>query len=135
MLSRNKEQELSFQIIYNYLFNEYFHEDKAVDTLIEEDTDTPYEEVSLFVKEVVVKALLHLDESIQLIKDNLINWKYDRLNRVTVAIIVLGLTEGKYIQNEGLCKASIIDVCVNLTKKYADYNDYRFVNGILDKLL
>ncbi len=135
MLSRNKEQELSMQIIYNYLFDMSINMDKDPRKLIEEHLDVPYEEASLFVKEVVIKALIHLDETIKLISENLTNWKLERMNKVTIAILVLGITEAKYVTIDGIFKAAIIDVCVNLAKRFCADNDYRFVNAVLDKVI
>ncbi len=135
MLSRNKEQELSMQIIYNYLFDMSINMDKDPRQLIEEHLDVPYEDASLFVKEVVIKALIHLDETIKLISENLTNWKLERMNKVTIAILVLGITEAKYVTIDGIFKAAVIDVCVNLAKRFCADNDYRFVNALLDKVI
>lgn len=133
MLSRNQEQELIMKIIFSYLSQTNYYEDKDPRELIEEVSDIPYEEVSVFVKETVVKVLIHQVELIESIKPNLTNWKLERMNKVLISILLLALAEAKYI--EGTIKAAIIDVAVNLTKKYCDEKDYRFVNAILDKMI
>ena len=133
MLSRNQEQELIMKIIFSYLSQTNYYEDKDPRELIEEVSDIPYEEVSVFVKETVVKVLIHQDELIESIKPNLTNWKLERMNKVLISILLLALAEAKYI--EGTIKAAIIDVAVNLAKKYCDEKDYRFVNAILDKMI
>ncbi len=133
MLSRNQEQVKSMQIIYNYLFNMSINEKKEITTLIEEICDCSYDEAPLFIKEAVVKAIIHLDESIELIKNNLTTWTIERMNKTTIAILVLALTEAKYMDEKELFKAAIIDVAINLTKKYCEDNAYKFVNAFLDK--
>lgn len=135
MLTRNKEQELSMQIIYNYLFDMSINMEMDPRKLIEDHLEIPYEEASLFVKEVVIKALVHLNETLDLISQNLNNWKLERMNKVTIAILVLGITEAKYVTIDGIFKAVIIDVCVNLAKRFCADKDYRFVNAVLDKVI
>lgn len=133
MISRNKQQELCMKIIFSYLSQKDVYIDKDPRVLIEEVSEMPYEEVPVFVKEIVVKVLIHESELIEIIKQNLNKWKIERMNKVVISILLLALAEAKYI--EGSLKAAIIDVAVNLTKKYCDEKDYRFVNAILDKVI
>ncbi len=133
MISRNKQQELCMKIIFSYLSQKDVYMDKDPRVLIEEVSEMPYEEVPVFVKEIVVKVLIHESELIEIIKQNLNKWKIERMNKVVISILLLALAEAKYI--EGSLKAAIIDVAVNLTKKYCDEKDYRFVNAILDKVI
>lgn len=133
MLSRNKQQELCMKIIFSYLSQKDIYVDKDPRVLIEEVSEIPYEEVPVFVKEIVIKVLIHENELIDIIKQNLNKWKIERMNKVVVSILLLALAEAKYI--DGSLKAAIIDVAVNLTKKYCDEKDYRFVNAILDKVI
>lgn len=135
MLSRNKEHELIMKIIYNYLFNLSINDDKDLRVLIEELCEIEYENAPLLVKDVVIKAIIHLDECLKLIEDNLTTWKLDRMNKVTIAILIMGITEGKFVEGENLFKAAIIDVCVDLSKTYCGDKDYRFVNAVLDKII
>ena len=60
-------------------------------------------------------------------------WKFDRLNRLNQAILLLSLAH--YYGVGEVEKAVVINVAVSLAKKYLDYNDYKFVNAILDNVL
>lgn len=135
MISRNKEHDLAMKAIYIYFFYKSINIEKDIKQILEDVLETPYEEIPLFIKEVVIKALLHFDETLELIKNNLIKWKLERINKVTIAILILGISESKYLNQEDLIKPVLIDVCVNLTKRYCGDNEYKFVNGILDKIL
>lgn len=135
MLSRNQEQELAMKIIYNHYFNLANNIDKDLKIVIEEIADDSFENVSIFVKEVVVKTFVNLESSLALIENNLTTWTLDRMNKVTIAILLLGITEAKYIEAEGLFKAAIIDVCISLSKRFCAEKDYRFVNAFLDKVI
>ena len=133
MLSRNQEQELIMKIVYSYLYQNNHYEDKDPRLLIEEISEVSYDEVSIFVKETVIKILIHKDEIIQDILPNLHKWKLERMNKIIISILLLAIGEARYI--EGTVKAAIIDVAIDLAKKYADEKDYRFVNAILDKMI
>ena len=129
MLSRNQEQEKIMFIIYQILFLNRMKNDFDLVEVIEDTMEENYSDVSVFVKEVVVKC----DEIYNLILPNCTTWKMERINLVVISILMLGITEYKYIGN--VDKSVIIDVCVKLAKKYADEKDYRFVNALLDKIL
>ncbi len=135
MLSRNQEQELIMKIIYNHYFNLVYHIEKDIKSLIEEISENNYDDVSLFIKETVIKTFINLESSLKLIEVNLTTWKLNRMNMVIIAILLLGITEAKYVEADGLFKAAIIDVCVDLAKKYGSDKDYRFVNALLDKVI
>lgn len=135
MLSHNQEHELAMKTIYNHLFNMSINSIKDPVLLLEDIIELPYDEIPLFIKEVVIKALIHLDETLKLIEENLVKWKLERMNKVTIAILVLGITEAKYLPQEEVLKAAIIDVCVNMAKRFCGDKEYRFVNAILDKVI
>lgn len=133
MLSRNQEQEKIMFIIYQILFLNRMKNDFDLVEVIEDTMEKNYSDVSVFVKEVVVKCVKNYNEIYNLILPNCTTWKMERINLVVISILMLGITEYKYIGN--VDKSVIIDVCVKLAKKYADEKDYRFVNALLDKIL
>lgn len=133
MLSRNQEQEKIMFIIYQILFLNRMKNDFDLVEVIEDTMEENYSDVSVFVKEVVVKCVKNYNEIYNLILPNCKTWKMERINLVVISILMLGITEYKYIGN--VDKSVIIDVCVKLAKKYADEKDYRFVNALLDKIL
>ncbi|CDC43361.1 n utilization substance protein B homolog [Firmicutes bacterium CAG:449] len=133
MLSRNQEQEKIMFIIYQILFLNRMKNDFDLVEVIEDTMEENYSDVSVFVKEVVVKCVKNYNEIYNLILPNCTTWKMERINLVVISILMLGITEYKYIGN--VDKSVIIDVCVKLAKKYADEKDYRFVNALLDKIL
>ena len=133
MLSRNQEQEKIMFIIYQILFLNRMKNDFDLVEVIEDTMEENYSDVSVFVKEVIVKCVKNYNEIYNLILPNCTTWKMERINLVVISILMLGITEYKYIGN--VDKSVIIDVCVKLAKKYADEKDYRFVNALLDKIL
>ncbi len=133
VLTRNKEHEKLMIVLYQYFFcREYKFDFNPVNSL-ENTYKTSYEEIPLFSREVAVKALLHIDEIVDLISKNLIDWKFDRLNNVLKAILVVAIAESQY--GETVEKAITIDIAMNLAKRYIERDRCPLVNAVLDKVL
>ena len=58
------------------------------------------------------------------------NWKWERLPLLTQAILLMSYTHYKYI--EKVDKKVVINVAVELAKKYIDDKQAKFINAILD---
>lgn len=132
-ISRNVSQEKAMTILYDALTYEAMGQDYDVQELIADILDTSYEEADFYVKEVVIKALLHKDTYIQKLEEKMEKWKFSRLNRVNQAILLLSCAH--YFEIQETDRAVIIDVAVRLSKKFLDDNDYKFVNAILENVL
>ncbi|MCF0117646.1 MAG: transcription antitermination protein NusB [Bacilli bacterium] len=136
-LTRNEAQELALSVIYDTLILDelnigYDLQEVICDVLNEENFD----EADIFVKTIVVKALINKQDIINKINPFLINWKWDRLSRLMQAILILSVTHYYYIGD--VDKAIVINVAVKLCKKFIDIDkdeQHKFVNGILDKIL
>lgn len=133
MLSRNQEQEKIMFIIYEVLFFNRMKSPFDIVEITENTMDENYENVSTFVKEVTVKCLLNYEEIYNIILPNCNTWKMERINLIVIAILMLAITEYKYVC--GIEKSIIINVAIKLAHKYADEKDYKFVNALLDKVL
>jgi N utilization substance protein B len=134
MLSRNQSQEKMMSSIYIYLFNQKNNNELDVKDALEGAFEMSYEDIDIYSKEVVVKSLLNQEEIDKLISDNLSEkLKLSRINIVAHAILLLAIGQYKYV-NE-IQKGEMINVAVELAKKYLDDGEYKFVNAILDKVL
>ena len=134
MLSRNQSQEKMMTSIYLYLFNQRNNNELNLKEIIEDTFEESYEEVDIYSKEVLIKSLQHQEEIDKLIEDNLSEkLKLSRINIVAHAILLLAIGQYKYVQE--IKKGEMINVAVELAKKYLDDGEYKFVNAILDKIL
>ena len=133
MLSRNQYQEKLMFIIYQMLFLSRIEQEFDIKELMCDTLECDYEDVPVFVKEVSIKCALNFSEIYEMIVPHCSTWKIDRINMVSIACIMLAITEFKYVGD--VDKAVIIDVAIKLCKKYAGEKDYRFVNAVLDKIL
>ena len=131
-LSRNEEHELIMTCIYDALLYSNMGKEFSVEEIMCSVFEVEYDEISLFAKEMVIKSLSHINEIKQIYQARMPKWSFDRLNLVEQAILLMSYTH-KQIENSD--KSIIINVAVKLSKKFLDKDDYKFVNGILDKVL
>lgn len=133
MLSRNKEHELIMISIYDALLYLEMDEVFSLEDVLEGVYMLPYEDVPLFSKEVVIKSLSNINDIKAKYQVNMPKWKFDRINAIARAILLMSYTNYKIIG--GVDKSIVIDLAVRLAKKYLDKDDYKFINAILDKTL
>lgn len=131
--SRFKIHEQSMILIYNVLTYAYMNQEFDVEKLIIDYLAMPYDEVEIFIKEAVIKTILNREAVISELQANMTNWKFDRINRLSQAILLLAVTHYRYIEN--IDKSIVIDNAVRLAKKYLDEDDYRLINAVLDATL
>ena len=77
-------------------------------------------------------ACEHLEEIDQLIRENLVNWSFDRLTKVSVAVMRIAICEMRYLDDIPLNVS--INEAVELTKTYSGPEDAAFVNGVLGSI-
>ena len=131
-LSRNQEHELIMTCIYDALIYAHMSQEFSVEEIMESVFEVDYDDISFFCKEMVIKSLAHINEIKKIFQTKMPKWNFDRLNLVEQAILIMSYTH-KTTQNED--KKIIINIAVKLAKKYLEKDDYKFVNGILDKVL
>ena len=131
-LSRNQEHELIMTCIYDALVYANMEKEFSVEDVMTGVFGVSYDEISFFCKEMVIKSLAHINEIKDKFQEKMPKWKFDRLNLVEQAILIMSYTH-KTTQNAE--KSIVINIAVKLSKKFLEKDDYKFVNGILDKVL
>lgn len=109
------------------------NEDFSVEEVMEGVFEMPFEEIPLFSRTLVVKSLSHINEIIPEYQANMAKWNFSRLNNLEKAILLMSYANYKFVKESD--KSVVINTAVNLSKKYLDKDDYKFVNAILDKVL
>jgi N utilization substance protein B len=84
-----------------------------------------------FILKIVQKVLDEMGEIDQLISQNLIGWKLDRLMPVDRTLLRMGVAES-YFNTQ---KAILIDDVVRIAKKYGGEESYKIINAILDRVI
>lgn len=60
------------------------------------------------------------------------NWNTAQMNKVDLVLLRMAIAESKYIENEELTPAIIINEALDLTRQYSTDEAVQFVNGVLD---
>ena len=131
-LSRNQEHELIMTCIYDALVYANMEKEFSVEEVMTGVFGVNYDEISFFCKEMVIKSLAHINEIKKTFQEKMPKWQFDRLNLVEQAILIMSYTHKNTQKVE---KSIVINIAVKLSKKFLEKDDYKFVNGILDKVL
>lgn len=133
---RSGQRELAFRSIFQISFHESFEEAEAGIQSFLEDEAIEKNEDSLDVAQgdfadALIRSVIEQQESIDdlimhYIKDS---WSMERIPNVEKAVLRLSIAEMLYL---GTPKEIAINEAVNLVKKYADEDAYKYVNGILN---
>ncbi|MFZ9139738.1 MAG: transcription antitermination factor NusB [Bacilli bacterium] len=132
-LTRNQTHEVAMTLIYNALTLAKIDLPVDLEKLMVDLLEEPYDNIDLYIKEVVFMAIKHQTAIVHLINPHLVKWTFDRLNMLTQAIFLLAVSHYQYVKD--VDKKVVIDNAVKLAKKFVDDKDYAFINAILDKVL
>lgn len=134
-LSRQQENFVIMTVIYNELSDFTLGDGKDfrdAKELMSSLCECPYSEVSEYVKKMVSYSLNNYGAIRDVFVPKLNKWKWERLPLLTQAILLMSYA---HMQIETVDKSVIIDVAVNLAKKYIEPKQGKFINAILDGVL
>ena len=132
-MSRNQEHFIIMTVIYNELTDFTFGEGKLVrdaTEMIASLCECEPNEVSPYILDTVMMSLKNYGEIKEAYRPYLIKWKWERLPLLTQSILLMSYAHYKYI--EKVDKGVVINVAVELAKKYIDDKQAKFINAILD---
>ena len=135
-ISRNKSHYIIMTVIYNELLdhsigNEQYFRD--ANELIEEISETQFDEVDDFIKNSVALSLKNYGKALDAIKPLLVGWEWERIPLLTRAILIMSYTHFYFV--EKVDKKVVINIALDLAKKYIDLKQTKFINAILDGVL
>ncbi|GAB6108863.1 transcription antitermination factor NusB [Fusibacter bizertensis] len=121
-MNRIRSREVAMELLYQMEIQKEYSIDKLF---------SHYEEVldEDYIRSILNLWLEHRDEIESKITDHLKGWKLDRLAKIDLAILRLGITEMLYDQS--IPQKVSINEAVNLAKKYVDDKSGKFINGVL----
>lgn len=85
-----------------------------------------------YIEDVVNGVLKNTNEIDNLIEENAIGWKLNRISKVDLAILRLGIYEILY--RDDIPYTVTINEAVEMAKKYSTEESGAFINGILSKI-
>ena len=118
ILPRREARENAFLLAFSQTFG---------DIPLQEALDN--HPVDVFGQRLLRAYYEHSAEVDDLISAHLRNWTMERLPRVSLTVLRLGLAEMLYGDEKK--PGVVINEAVELTKKYGADEDYQFVNGLL----
>jgi transcription antitermination protein NusB len=131
MGTRRKGRIIAFQSLYRYDLS-----GASIDDLLDfswrdgEKEDAAQQESLMFARLLIQGALENLPRIDSVIKEQLENWDFSRLNRVDLALLRMSVYCLLY-QND-IPPTVTIDEAVDISKTFGTADSYRFVNGVLD---
>lgn len=121
---RMAEREHAFLVLFSHSFNQEIEDILAA--LQDGAADYTLDEYGTALVNFYLNNAEAIDSTIQ---DNLKDWRLERLSKVNLAVLRLATAEMLY--GESGMDSVVINEAVELSKKYGDDDDYRFVNGVL----
>ena len=125
-MNRSQKREQAIICVYQSLLLEKDIYEVINNNIEDEDTKR-----DLFFLNITANLMDHLGYLKNLIDEKLENWDFERLGYIEQAILLVGVAE---LLSEDADKAVIINEAVEYTKKYADYDSFKLINGVLDKI-
>jgi N utilization substance protein B len=148
---RSVGREYAFKFIYKHLLSDFVREKNQIisdtksfeDALnmfdlsyYEEDIEHPDNVIDLhtktFARELILGSLRQEEENSELIEKYLSNRDLQKVDRMNLAVLLLGTYE--ILHDQKTSAKVYINEYVNIAKKYCPNDSQGFINSILDKL-
>lgn len=123
-MTRSESRELAFAIGFARIITK-----ESVDNIIEGAMEIREEKISDFAKKLALGVEANEAEIDEIIDKNSRYWRVDRISKPALSVLRLALYE--MIYENDIPHSVSINEAVELTKKYGDTDDYKFVNGVL----
>lgn len=125
-MNRVRSREVAMEILYQMEIQNAFEIDKML---------AHYDEVldDAYIRSTLNLWLSHKESIEDKIVAHLDGWKLDRIAKIDLSILRLGITELLYV--ESIPDKVSINEAVNLAKKYVDDKSGKFINGVLSHFI
>lgn len=139
-MRRRLARELALQSLYQMRMNEV-ETQQAINMVIEEAEQDNEAELKIgedriepqYVRELVEGTEQYRDRIDNLLNDYLKSWRIDRLSKVDLEVLRLGVYEMVY-RNDVPPKV-VVNEAIELAKHFGTEESGRFVNGVLGKMI
>lgn len=127
---RHRSREIALQLIYQLDVRPDLRFEEAVALFPAEDEDP---EVFSYARELVMGVCAQAGEIAELLRENIVAWRPERMVAVDKAAISLALYEGIIAKKVPVAVA--ISEAVELAKAFGTEDSGRFVNGVLGRIV
>ena len=131
-MSRHKLREQVFKLLFRIEFNDSVEMEEQKELFfITSDVETTEEE-SRYIEEKYQAVVDKLDKIDELISSNAKGWSIDRMSKVDLTILRLGVYE--MIFDDTIPEDVALNEAIELAKEFGQDQSYSFINGVLAKL-
>lgn len=113
-------------------FEELINDD-SVSAILSANGEIEEAKANAFIANSVDQALRHYFDIRDLIIPQLKGWTWERIPLLSQAILLMSIAHYNYV--EKVDKRIVIDVAVNLAKKYIEEKQAKFIHALLDEVL
>ena len=134
-MSRRKGRIVAFQGLYSWEAGAMSKEDilKLNWLTNDEGKEEKYsEEDAAFTRMLISGSIENIEKIDEAIKAHLTNWDFDRVNRVSIAILRMSVYSLLFTRD--VEPKIVIDEAVDIAKNFGPDDSYKFVNAILDNI-
>lgn len=127
-ITRHQMRENAFILVFEKLFRE-----ESEDDILELARECEDLTINGQVEEMFRGVQAHIPDIDSLIEQNLKNWKKERISKVSLAILRLGVYEILYCSD--VDNDIVASECVKLATTFAFDDDVSFVNGMIGSIV
>ncbi|MBR7172508.1 MAG: transcription antitermination factor NusB [Clostridia bacterium] len=125
-MSRRDAREVALKLIFEYVFTKEEKRD-----LVDEYTEAFDSDDSSYVNVVYFGVIGHFDDLMEKISSVAEKFSLERLYKMDLSIIMLGLYEILYM--ESIPYKVSVDEALSLAQKYSTEKSVKYINGVLSK--
>ncbi len=126
---RRESREQAFILI----FEKQFQPDMPIEELTSYAAENGLFNASDYALAILNNLESNKEKIEQLINENLIGWSFDRLSKVTKALLLLAVCEILY--SNDVPNAAAVNEAVELAKKFSTEKDGAYINGVLGSVM
>ena len=131
-MSRHKLREQVFKLLFRIEFNDSVEMEEQKELFFTTSDVETTEEESRYIEEKYQAVVDKLDEIDGLISSNAKGWSIDRMSKVDLTILRLGVYE--MIFDDTIPEVVALNEAIELAKEFGQDQSYSFINGVLAKL-
>ncbi|MDY4999827.1 MAG: transcription antitermination factor NusB [Lachnospiraceae bacterium] len=131
-MSRHKLREQVFKLLFRIEFNDSIEMEEQKELFFTTSDVETTEEESRYIEEKYQAVVDKLDKIDELISSNAKGWSIDRMSKVDLTILRLGVYE--MIFDDTIPEDVALNEAIELAKEFGQDQSYSFINGVLAKL-
>ena len=131
-MSRHKLREQVFKLLFRIEFNDSVEMEEQKELFFTTSDIETTEEEDKYIEEYYQAVVDKLDEIDGLISSNAKGWSIDRMSKVDLTILRLGVYE--MIYDDTIPEVVALNEAIELAKEFGQDQSYSFINGVLAKL-